>query len=262
MTQTARLHFCGLPQSVRILYTLTLLVLGVGYLFAMIHLVLTYANEDDRPMLTAHDLALSYHGGSRASRLETALQGPMSRMAHTEDIAMILAWIGGGAKKNVYETKIAPVVEEHCLACHDGSNPYIPNLDGYDNIKKTMQRDTGARISTLVRVSHIHLFGLTFIFFITSTIFSHAYVKSTWLKSAIIVVPFVAILADVASWYLTKISPPFAWLVMTSGFVIALFFSIQLITSLYQIWIYKAPSSIVERGGELPESILGSLTRT
>ena len=57
------------------------------------------------------------------------------------------------------------------------------------------ERDTGTGIFTLVRVSHIHLFGLTFIFFILGTIFSHAYVRPVWFKCAVIATPFVALVA-------------------------------------------------------------------
>ena len=65
-----------------------------------------------------------------------------------------------------------------------------------------------------MRVSHIHLFGLTFIFFIVGMMFSHAYVRPVWLKCAIIALPYVAIVMDVSSWYFTKLFHPFAWMVI------------------------------------------------
>ena len=57
-------------------------------------------------------------------------------------------------------------------------------------------------------MSHIHLFGLTFIFFIIGLMFSHAYVRPVWFKCAVVALPFVAIVLDVSSWYFTKIYPP------------------------------------------------------
>ena len=48
---------------------------------------------------------------------------------------------------------------------------------------------TGANVFTLVRVSHIHLFGVTFIFFIVGLIFSHAYVRPVWLKCTVVALP-------------------------------------------------------------------------
>ena len=109
--------------------------------------------------------------------------------------------------------------------------------------------DTGMDIFTLVRVSHIHLFGITFIFFIVSSIFCHAYIKPLWLKCIIIIIPFLAILADIFSWYLTKIFTPFAWVVMISGAAMGVCFAIQLLVSLYQMWLYKIPPELEELEG-------------
>ena len=47
-------HFSELPLSLRVLYTATLLILGMGYLFALIYLFHTYSGKDGNPM------ALSY----------------------------------------------------------------------------------------------------------------------------------------------------------------------------------------------------------
>jgi hypothetical protein len=97
------------------------------------------------------------------------------------------------------------------MACHDGSNPHLVNLNGYENLKKVTERDTGTGIFTLVRVSHIHLFGLTFVFFIMGSIFSHAYLRPIWLKCAIVALPFISLVLDVGSWYFTKLI--FCWVV-------------------------------------------------
>ena len=106
------------------------------------------------------------------------------------------------------------------MACHDGSNPHLPNLNGYDNLKKVTEKDTGAAIATLVRVSHIHLFGLTFIFFIVGLMFSHAYVRPVWFKCTIVALPFVAIVVDVSSWYFIKIFHPFVLVEIAAGALI------------------------------------------
>ena len=100
------------------------------------------------------------------------------------------------ANKRAYEAGIESIVEANCLSCHDGSNPHLSNLDGYENIAITVEQDTGADLNTLVRVSHIHLFGLTFIFFIVAFIFSHAYMRPLWLKHVIIIAPFAGVIVD------------------------------------------------------------------
>src|SRR3990172_1257467 len=64
------LHYSELPLSVRVLYTAALLVLGMGYLFALIYLIHTYSCEDGNPMtLTYDDLVIAYTGTGKGSRL-------------------------------------------------------------------------------------------------------------------------------------------------------------------------------------------------
>ncbi|HEX19552.1 MAG TPA: hypothetical protein ENG78_01840 [Acidiferrobacteraceae bacterium] len=247
-------HFLNLPPGSRVLYTMTLVVLGLGYLFAMIYIFEVHAGRDGKPGLSINDLVIAYSGSQKDTRLEAAIKGPMSGMLHKEDSAKIITWVRDGSKREDFKTKVAPILQEHCLSCHDGSNPHIPDLKGYNNVMKTVQLDTGMNISTLVRVSHIHLFGMTFIFFVISLIFVHAYVRPPWLKSAIIVTPFVAIILDISAWYLTKVYTPFAWMVMIGGGFMGLAFAIQWIVSIYQMWFYKLPPEITEKGGELPRN--------
>jgi hypothetical protein len=232
-------HFSELPLSMRTLFTATLIVLGIGYLFAMIQIYEVDAGRDGKPGLTAKDIAISYGGNKTAAKLESALSGPMSGMLPANESAMIIAWLHNGLDKAEYDAHIKPIIDQRCLSCHGGSNPHIPNLNGYENLAKVAQIDTGMSIATLVRVSHIHLFGITFIFFIMGMIFSHSYLRPVWLKSAIVVLPFLAIIIDIGSWYLTKINTAFAWAVIIGGALMGLSFAIQWIVSMYQMWFYK-----------------------
>ena len=234
-------HFKEIPISMRVLFTGTLLVIGLGYLFALIYVYNTDAGKDGKPGLSVNDIIISYSGSSEGTRLESALQGPMSSMLPPDDRAQVLAWIHSGAKKAEYETQIQPVFEQNCLDCHDGSNPHLSNLDGYENVQEVVQQDTGTPLHTLVRVSHIHLFGVVFIFFIMGFIFSHAFVRPIWLKSAIILLPFLCISADVLSWYFTKFFHGFAYVVMAAGALMAASFATMWFTSMYQIWFYQPP---------------------
>jgi hypothetical protein len=241
-------HYSEVPYSMRVLYTAALLVLGMGYLFALIYLFHTYSGKDGNPMtLTYEDLVISYTGSGKDSRLESALRGPMRTMLPADEIGTIVAWVQEGAVRAGYEKQVKPTMDKRCMSCHDGSNPHLPNLNGYDNLKKTTERDTGTDIFTLVRVSHIHLFGLTFIFFIVGLIFSHAYVRPVWFKCAVVALPFVAIAVDVSSWYFTKLYHPFAWVVMIAGGVMGLCFAFMWVVSMYQLWFSPTPPPVVQR---------------
>lgn len=246
------LHFSSLPLSLRLVYTLTLLVLGTGYLFAMIQVWEVHSGRDGKPMLSADDIAIAYSGNPTGSRLESALRGPMQSMLPDEERQVILNWAATDGKQEGYNAKVKSIVEARCLACHNGSNPHLPNLSKWDEVAKLVEKDTGATIPTLVRVSHIHLFGITFIFFIVSSIFAHAYIRPTWVKCVIIAIPFLTILTDIFSWYITKLIPSFAWAVIISGALMGLSFAAQWIISMYQMWVYRVPQELRDSGGALP----------
>jgi hypothetical protein len=240
-------HFSQLPYSVRFLYTAALCILGMGYLFALVYLFHTYAGKDGDPSsVSAEDLVIAYSGSGKGSRLESALSGSMSAMLPKEEVAQVKAWVQAGADKDRYEKEVRPILEKRCMQCHDGSNPHLPNLNGYDNVQKVTEKDTGTPIFTLVRVSHIHLFGVTFIFFVMGTIFSHAYLRPVWLKCAVIVVPFGSIAADVLSWYVTKYYHPFAWVVMGTGAITGLCFAFMWVLSMLQMWVLAPPAAVRE----------------
>lgn len=248
-------HYSEMPYSVRTLYTATLIMLGLGYLFALIYIYDTYAGRagGTSGMLTYDDIVAGYSGSQQGSRLEAALRGPMRDMLPREDHNAVITWLHEGAKPATFETDIKPVIEKRCLMCHDGSNPHLPNLTGYDNVKKVTAEDTGPPIMTLVRVSHIHLFGLTFIFFIMGTMFSHAYVRPIWFKCAAIVLPFVAIVTDISSWYFTKLFHPFAAVVLLGGALMGMSFAFMWVVTMYQLWFSKPPRMVLDRaGGDLP----------
>lgn len=242
-------HYSELPYSLRVLYTAALLILGMGYLFALINLYHTYAGRaGGNPMLlTYQDLVVAYSGSGKGSRLESALRGPMSSMLPPDEVATVIAWVQDGSNRAKYEKDIKPMLDKRCMSCHDGSNPHLPNLGGYDNLKKMTEQDTGTDIFTLVRVSHIHLFGLTFIFFIVGLIFSHAYMRPVWLKCTIVGLPFVCIALDVSSWYFTKLYHPFAWVVMLSGAVMGMSFAFMWAVSMYQMWLSPTPWKVKHR---------------
>lgn len=250
-------HFQALPFSHRMTFTMTLLVLGMGYLFAMIHVFSSHAGRDGNAALGVDDLMIAYSGSDSDTRLEAALKGPMQGMLPTEERETVIAWVRRGAEQAEYNQEIDPIVQSRCLSCHDGSNPHIPSMNGYNDVSGLVVKDTGMDIFTLVRVSHIHLFGLTFIFFIVSTIYSHAYVRPLVFKCFVIAVPFLAIMIDILSWYLTKMFRPFAWVVLISGGMMGLAFAIQWVTSIYQMWFYKVPEEVREAGGYLPTLAVG-----
>ena len=241
------LHFLELPVSMRVLYTGVLCVLALGYCMAIGYVFESHASRDGNAMLSSQDLVLAYSGSNSDTRLEAALSGPMKGMLPPEEAGVIVGWIHGDTDKATFEGEVQPIMERRCMSCHDGSNPHLPNLKGYQNTMKMVEIDTGMTIATLIRVSHIHLLGITFLFFIMGLIFSHAYVRPLWFKWVTTGAPFAALIVDIASWYLTKVHPGFAWVVMGSGLVVAACVAIMFSISIWQMWFYSMPDELKNR---------------
>lgn len=248
-------HFQELPVSMRVMFTGALLVLGLGYLFATIYVYVAHSGADGEPGLSVDDIKVTYSGRAGITQLESALKGPMSGMLPQRDLEAMLAWVHDGASKKAYISGIEPIIKDSCLSCHDGSNPHLVNLDGFENIQAVVAQNTGEDLFTMVRVSHIHLFGMTFIFFIVCFIFSHAYMRPVWLKATIIALPFGGIMADVLGWYVTKVFTPFAWVVLLAGMFNALAFATMWFVSMYQMWFYRVPEHVKRRHFGSPDDV-------
>ena len=249
MSNLNNVHFKFLPMSIRVLFSMVLLVFGLGYCMAMIQVWENHAAKDGDPMLSGKDLMIAYSGNPDGTKLETALRGAMADMLPADKRQTIFDWLHSGAKAEEIETKINPILQEHCVACHNPeANPHLPNFASPEGLTTVAAKDEGMTVHTLIRVSHIHLFSITFIFFIVGFIYSHAVVRPTWFKCVVIAIPFLTLITDVASWYLTKIWSGFAWVVIGSGALMGTAFTIMWFTSMYQMWIGKVPADVGEDG--------------
>lgn len=225
-----------LPIAFRALFSCFLVVIGIGYLTALSLLFLVDIEPHRRQGLVA-DISEQYHGLATSTRLEAAIKGPMAGKASSEDRNRVLDWIHNGAPSEGYAT-LAPVFENHCVGCHNpATNPSLPPLTSYDNIKKVTQTDTGANIVELARVSHIHLFGIGLIFLCTGAIFARSGTP-VWLRVTVVVFPYLTIIADIGSWWLTKyLDPAFAYVVIIGGAGMGLALAVQIFISLWEMWI-------------------------
>jgi hypothetical protein len=67
-------------------------------------------------------------------------------------------------------------------------------------------------------------------------IFAMAEFNQRW-KLILIATPFVFLIVDILSWWLTKYWPFFAWLTMIGGFGYSLASTVMVMTSLVQMWL-------------------------
>ncbi len=223
-----------LSLTYRVLFTGFLLVIGCGLMMAGAQIMLTHGMADGKPGLSMNDIVYSYYGNRSGSKLEAALTGKMKANAPGDVGFTLIQWARDGAPEADWD-KIGPIFVNNCATCHvaGGSLPEVAKLEV---AKSLAEVDHGASIGTLTRVSHIHLFGIGFIFLFVGWIFGMAEFDPLW-KLILIATPFAFLIIDIASWWLTKFWPTFAWVTMIGGFGYSVASTTMLLTCLAQMWL-------------------------
>lgn len=244
--QPRRFYNCTLNE--KLLYTSFLLLAGVAYLMALTYLYTSYNGIDGRPGLSVEDIAENYYGNRSGTRLESALRGPMAGYIETEHRHHIVQWLQSGAPKADYERLIKPMLDEQCVVCHSAaSGLQLPDLSSYEGVKQVADVDTGVSLHSLLKVSHIHLFGIALVALAIGMVFRFARLPA-WFQHTLTLLPFIAIFIDIVAWFLTKWDPVYAYTVAIAGGLLGLSWGLQILISLYQIWFLRCRVTIESEG--------------
>lgn len=233
------LNLPNMPAPIKALFAGYLLVIGIGLCMAGLQIMLTHGMADGKVGLSINDIVYSYYGDRSGSTLAAKLNGSMQDKAPIEVRQDIIKWAEAGAPEAQWETHYKAVFAQHCTMCHS-QIPGIPNFTNYEEVQSVAETDQGASISGLTRVSHIHLFGISFIFFFMAFIFSFAVNIPKRRKMIVIAIPFAFLIIDVMSWWLTKLSPHFAWFTIIGGIGYSLASAYMWFTSMFQMFLYKS----------------------
>ena len=234
-----KMNLSSQGTALKSLFTGYLVVVAVGYLMAIVQIQFTHGMADGKLGLSTDDIVYSYYGKRSGSTLESKLNGSMKLMAPEKNRLRIINWVHKGDSEKAFHDKgIRKIMDTNCIACHSAASGLpVPDFTKFENVAAKAETDTGASFSSLARVSHIHLFGISFIFMFVGLIFSLASGIPKALKSTVIVMPYIFLLIDIASWWLTKLNPHFAWLVIIGGSTMGLSFAFMWIVSMYEMWI-------------------------
>lgn len=229
----------GFPVTVRVLFTFFLLTIGLGYLLALFYLFLVDIEPHRKMgMGVVQSTIIKYYGKRDETRLEAAIKGRMGEGISEAEKGEIIKWIREGAKEEDF-AKIQPVFLNHCALCHSAdSGLAIEPLTTYSEVSAYIDIDLGQSIKSLARVSHIHLFGMSFIFLLSGMIFAFSEINKR-LRLVILALPFLAIWTDIFSWWFTKYEPFFAYTVIIGGALMGIAMAAQIFISLYEMWLKR-----------------------
>ena len=234
----ANLKDLNLP--VKVLFTGYLCAVGIGYFFALIQVLFTHGMADGKFGLSVEDIVYSYYGNRSGSVMETKLNGSMKDNATEQQRFDIMQWVRDGADIKEYKANgVNKIIEERCLMCHNADSSTLPDFADFEQLKALTEQDTGATFGSLTRISHIHLFGISFIFMFVGIIFNFAETTSNFYKCIAVGMPYVFLISDILSWWLTKLHPLFAWLVMLAGSGMAVSFAFMWLISILEMWFFN-----------------------
>jgi len=119
-------------------------------------------NAEEHGLL--QDVIEKYYGKRGGAQLEATLNGAMGDNITPAEKEQIFLWIKGGAGEESYGD-VAPIFQENCAICHNPNSgiPILP-LTSFEEFALLTTMDMGQSVKGLVRVSHVHLFGMSFIF--------------------------------------------------------------------------------------------------
>jgi hypothetical protein len=237
-----------LPASLRLLFSVFLLTIGIGYLTALFYLYLVDVDpHKGMGMGLVEGITMKYHGVRGNTHIEAALRGIMANKITSSEKEEVLRWVSAGASEAGYREKVKPLLDKNCVTCHNAnSSPSVPPLTTFEEVREVTRVDMGPGLDQLARVSHVHLFGISIIFLLTGTIFSLSEIPSA-LKLPIIAMPYVAIWMDIGSWWITKYQPFFAYIVIIGGGFMGLSLAAQIFISLWGMWFKKLGTAPIDR---------------
>jgi len=236
-TRPRRFYDCNLNE--KLLYSSFLLLAGLAYLMALAYLYTSFDGIDGKPGLSVEDIVDNYYGNRSGTRLESALRGPMAGYIETGQRSQVVKWLKSGASEADYERLIKPIFDEQCVTCHSAASGLdVPDFTSYPGIKEVANVDTGVSLHSLMKVSHIHLFGIGLVALGIGLVFRFALLPA-WFQHTLTLLPFIAIFSDISAWFLTKWDPIYAYTVIIAGGMLGLSWALQIIISLYQIWFLR-----------------------
>lgn len=229
------------PVPWKAVVTLTICVLGIGYLIALANLYLTYHLTDGEPGLTAADLRRAFYGNRANTKLASKIDGgSMEQFLKKEgDKEKILSWIQDGADTAGYERTVKGIIEANCVRCHNpnGLQRFAP-LTNYEEVMAVTQVDRGEPVQLWARVAHTHVQSIGLIFFVLGGVFCLTSLSNR-LKLAIVVAPFVLLLVDFGARFLARYWPGTVYIMMGSGALIGLSFALMILRPLYEMWLKR-----------------------
>ena len=216
-----------------------LLIAGIGYLFGVLTIALTYSPVDEKPGMSINDIRFAYYGKRSTTTLEKAIDGSMRQYFQSDaDYESVKSWLAGGAKESEFQS-IKAITDVSCSTCHSKAAKVADVVtEDYADMQPLLAMDMGKSASRLVSLSHTHLLATLPLLFLMTLVFSFTGF-SEGVKTVVMGMGFLALIADIGSWWIAKAAPWGAGLIVVGGAALGLSFGALIVLPLYDMWLKK-----------------------
>jgi hypothetical protein len=226
-----------LNAPLRALFTAFLLTIGIGYIAALTYMFFSEVRpHHEQGLGLVQGVTQKYRGTRDNTVLEVSLRGAMGAGLTALEKELMMRWVAEGSTPEGYK-KISNIISEKCANCHNGIVPIVP-MRTFEEVTKLTEVTPGPTWERLSRVSHIHLFGISFIFLLTGGIFALSATPLS-VRVPILVLPYIAIWLDIGSWWVTHWESFFAYTVVIGGALMGMALGLQIVISLWEMWFGK-----------------------
>jgi cytochrome c553 len=153
----------------------------------------------------------------------------------------VLAKGGDGKPLTPRALAVKSLIEARCARCHakegDDANAAQYPLDSYAAIQRyTQVKATSAMsVTKLAQTTHVHLLGFSMLYGLTGLLFALTSYPALW---RLLLGPFVLVaqVVDIGCWWLARLDPLYAHLIVFTGAAVASGLIVQIILTLFNLF--------------------------
>ena len=209
-----------------------------------------HQNRDQKPGVSVDDLLGAYHGVDNQAPLLTALERGHPEELPDSDRELLLTWLRGDRVSEEYDdpdlgdVTPAEILDASCLSCHsrqategDGIGETYP-LDYWDDVQKiAFSRHLDPVPEEILLVStHTHAISLGVLSLVVLFLL-HATRWPGAMCGALAAVCGLGLLADLASWWITRTQPGFIYVIIVGGALWAASIAISCVAVVLDLWL-------------------------
>jgi hypothetical protein len=138
--------------------------------------------------------------------------------------------------------KLFTLLKDRCIRCHkpDASNDNAKNfpLNDHSNWKpytEAKESSTAMSVEKLTQSTHVHLLGFSMLYGLTGLIFAFTSFPGL-LRVVLAPLPLVAQVVDIGCWWLARVDPIYAHVIVYTGGVVAAGLAVHVVLGLWDMY--------------------------